>query len=144
MKTKQIEKLLLLEQTGELTARQRRMLNTNPDAQAKRDELKVLCASVPAVDVEPSPWAVAKIDARLRKERRPVLNFSNVWKPIFLTVACLTLVVSTFDFNQTSPAPVAVMAAEVDVWNVQFEEDLVELESLILAISGDSFDMVEL
>ena len=39
---------------------------------------------------------------------------------------------------------VAVATAGMDVWNVQFEEDLVELESLILAMSGDSVDIVEM
>ncbi len=144
MKIRKIEKLLLLEQTGELSSRQRRALNACPVAQAKRDELKAFCASVPAIDIEPSPWAVTKIAARLREERRSVVSFSKVWKPVFLTAACLTLVVSTFDFNQTSPAPVAVAVAEVGVWSAQFEEDLVELENLILAISDSSLDIMEM
>ena len=54
------------------------------------------------------------------------------------------LVVSTFDFRQTSPVPVSVTASELDVWDNQFEEDLVELESLILAISGDPLDIMEM
>jgi len=128
-----------VEQSGELSIRQRRLIDACPEAQAMRDELTVLCAATPVPDVEPDPWAATKIAARLREERRPALSFSKVWKPVFLTAASLMLVVSTFDFKQTVPNSVVITEAEteMDVWNNQFEEDLVELESLILAISGD-------
>jgi len=144
MKTKKLEKWLLLEQSGELSARRQRVLNACSEAQAKRDELKALCAAVPILDVEPEPWAITKIAARLREERRPVVTFSKVWKPVFLTAACLMLVVNIFDFKQTSSTSVVIEMTEVNVWNDQFEEDLVELESLILAISGDSLDIMEM
>jgi len=144
MKTNTLEKYLLLEQSGELSARKRRLLEACPEAQAKRDELVVLQAATPLVEIEPSPWAATKIAARLRDERQPTLTFSKVWKPVFLTAACLMLVVSTFDFRQTIPESVFVAESELDVWDSQFEEDLVELESLILAISGDSLDIMEM
>ena len=137
MKTKTLEKYLLLEQSGELSARKRRLLDACPEAQAKRDELKILQVATPLSEVEPSPWTTTKIAARLREERKPVVTFSNVWKPVFLTAACLTLVVSTFDFKQTVPDAVVFTETEMDAWNNQFEVDLVELESLILAMSGD-------
>jgi hypothetical protein len=60
--------------------------------------------------------------------------------------ACLTLVVVTLDFTP-EPSAVSVAAVAVgdeDEWNVQFEEDLVELENLILAISGDPLDIMEM
>jgi len=144
MKTTKLEKLILLEQSGELSARQRRQLDACPEAQTKRDELTVLHAATPLSDVEPDPWATTKIAARLRNERRPGFAFSKVWKPVFLTAACLTLVVSTFNFKQTSAEPAVVAETEMDAWNDQFEEDLVELESLILAMSGDSLDIMEM
>jgi len=152
MKTTTLEKYLLLEQSGELSTRQRRLLDACPEAQAKRDELTVLCAATPLSDVEPSPWTATKIAARLREEQRPVVTFSpssflragKVWKPVFLTAACLMLVVNTFDFKQTASTSVVVEMTEADVWNDQFEEDLVELESLILTISGDSLDIMEM
>jgi len=137
MKTTTLEKWLLLEQSGELSARRQRLLNACPEAPVKRDELKALCAAVPAVDADPEPWTATKIAARLREERRPAFSFSKVWKPVFLTAACLMLVVSTFDFKQTVPNSVVITETEMDVWNNQFENDLVELESLILAMSGD-------
>jgi len=146
MKTKQIEKWLLLEQTGELSERKRRLLNACPEADAKRAELKALCSAVVPSDAEPSPWAVTRINARLQTERRSILLPLRVWKPILALAACLTLVVTTLDFRPESSAVsvAAVAVGEVDVWNVQFEEDLVELESLILAISGDPLDITEM
>ena len=144
MKTTKLEKLILLEQSGELSAQQRRLLDACPEAKAKRDELTVLHAATPLLEVEPSPWTATKIAARLREEPRPVLRFSKVWKPVFLTTACLMLVVSTFDFKQTVPDAVVVTETEMDGWNNQFEDDLVELESLILAISGDPLDVMEM
>ena len=144
MKTIKLEKRLLLEQSGELSPRQRRQLDACPEAQAKRDELRLLRAATPVSDVEPDPWAATKIAARLRPERASLFEFSRLWKPVLLTAACLMLVVNTFDFKQTSPTPVVEMTTEMDVWNDQFEEDLVELESLILAMSGDSLNIVEM
>ncbi len=144
MKTTTLEKLILLEQSGELSVRQHRLLDACPEAQTKRDELMVLHAATPIAEVEPSPWATTKIAARLREERRPAVTFSKVWKPVFLTAACLMLAVSTFNFKQTSTDSAVVVATEMDAWNDQFEEDLVELESLILAMSGDSFDIMEM
>ena len=144
MKTKKLERLLLLEQSGELSHRKRCLLNACPEAQAKRDELNTLCAAIPTSDAEPSPWTTKKIVARLREEQKPVVTFSKVWKPVFLTVACLMLAVNTFNFKQTSLEPTVVVATEMDAWNDQFEEDLVELESLILAISGDPLDSMKM
>ncbi len=145
MKMKTLEKYLLLEQSGELSARQRRQLDACPEAQAKRDELNVLCAATPTAAVEPSPWTTTKIAARLREDQRPAFTFSKVWKPVFLTAACLMLVVNTFDFKQTpSSSAVVATTVEVNVRYDQLEEDLVELESLILAMSGDSLDIMEM
>ena len=144
MKMKTLEKWVLLEQSGELSPRRQRKLEACPETQAKRDEYQALCEAVQIPDVEPSPWAVTKIAARLREERHPVLTFSKVWKPVFLTAACLTLVVSTFNLNQAPSALAVVAVVEAEEWNVQFEEDLVELESLILAISGDSIDTMDM
>jgi hypothetical protein len=148
MKTKQIEKLLLLEQTGELSSRQRRKLAVCSEVQAKRDELKAFCAAVPAADVEPSPWVATKIAARLRTERRPVLIFSKHWKTTVALAACLAVITGILNFHgnqKSSTVVVAVAAASAeDVWNDPLEEDLSRLESLIVAISGDPLDIMEM
>ena len=146
MNAKKLEKWILLEQTGELSPRKQKILNALPQAAGKRAELNALHAAVPQIKEEPSPWAVARIHARLKKEKRPLLLPVRVWQPILALAACLMIFATTFDF---SPDPSAVASASVevgvaDVWNVQFEEDLAELESLILAISGDPLDIMEM
>ena len=140
-----LEKRVLLEQSGELSPRQQRRLNGCPEAQAVRDELNAFFSTVQEFDTEPSPWAVPRINARLQKERRSILLPIRVWQPILALAACLTLVVTTLDFmSGTSSESTASITVVEDVWNVQFEEDLAELESLILAISGDPLDITEM
>jgi ferric-dicitrate binding protein FerR (iron transport regulator) len=145
MKTKNIDHLILLEQSGELSAQQKRLLDTCPEAQAKRDEFAALSAAFSPSGAEPSPWATTKITAQLRASRRRGLIPARVWTPIVAMAACLTLVVSIIDFK---PVPyqnsVDVVMAEMDVWDTQFDADLVELENLIQAISGDPLDIMEM
>jgi ferric-dicitrate binding protein FerR (iron transport regulator) len=151
MKTKKIEKWLLLEQSGELSPRQirslSRMLASSEEARALRNELGRLKGSIIFPDEEPSPWTVTKIAARLREERRPVFSFSKVWRPALAVAACSLMVTGILNFHgkQVSSAPVAVVAAAgVDVWDDPFEEDLSRLENLIVAISGDPLDIMEM
>jgi hypothetical protein len=146
MNEKKLEKWILLEQTGELSPRKQKMLNAFPQAAGKRAELIALQAAVPSVNEEPSPWATARIAARLKTEKRPLLLPVRVWQPVLALAACLTILVTQVEF---APEPFAVASASVevgvaDVWNVQFDEDLAELESLILAISGDPLDIMEM
>ena len=89
MNAKKMEKWILLEQTGELSPRKQKILNACPQAQEKRDELNALFSAVPNVETEPSPWAATKINARLQKERRPVLLPARVWQPVLALAACL-------------------------------------------------------
>jgi hypothetical protein len=148
MKTKKIEKWLLLEQSGELSPRRRRLLNGCPEAQSKRAELNALCAALPALDAEPSPRTVIRITARLREEHRSGLTFSRALKPALALAASLMVVGGILNFHgkQTSSASalVVVAAAEVDVWNDPLEEELGRLENLIIAISGDPLDIMEM
>lgn len=147
MKAKKLEKWILLEQSGELSPRLQKKLNACPEAQAKRDELAALSAAVQAPDAGPSPWVAVRIHSRLQKERRSLLLSVRVWQPILALAACLTLAVLTFDF-MPGPSPVSAEAvvAEVerDAWSTRFEEDLVELEGLILAISDTPLDIMEM
>jgi len=149
MKTEKLEKWLLLEQTGELSARQRRELAACPEAQAKRDELKALRMALPVLDAEPSPWTVTKIDAQLRKTSRMVWTVSRVWRPALALAACLTLVAGILNFHDeqqvSSTSATVVLAAAVEgVWNDPLEEDLGNLERLIVAASGDSLSIMEM
>lgn len=148
MKTKTMQKWLLLEQTGELSPRRKQRLNACPEAQALREELRSLYASIPESSIQPSPWSVAKIDARLREERRSTTVFSKHWKTALALAACLTATVGILNFHggqvSSSPAVAVATVAGVDVWSVPIEEDLSKLESLIVAISGDPLDIMEM
>jgi len=145
MKRKKLEKLLLLEESGELSARQRRLLEVCSEARAKRAEMKALCEAVPVSDAEPGVWDITKISARLREEPHSVFAISTGWKPALALAACLAIVAGFLIFNRVASSyTVVATAAEVIVWDDQFEEDLVELESLILAMSGDPLDIMEL
>ncbi len=151
MKTKKLEKLLLLEQSGELSPRQLnrlgRELAVSGKARRLRTELNVLSRSIHTPDIEPSPWAVARIASRVRTEKAPVFTLSRVLKPALVLAAGLTVIAGIFDFHgmQTSSTSTAVVAAaEVDVWNDPVEKDLSKLENLIKAISGDRLDIMEM
>jgi ferric-dicitrate binding protein FerR (iron transport regulator) len=149
MKTKTIEKWLLLEQTGELSPRRQRRLNACPEAQERRNELQTLCASVPRPDPELPPWSVTRIDARLQSEHRLSSTFLRMMKPALALAACLAVAFGLLNFHrkQTLPAPVTVATATVngvDVWSDPLDEDLCKLENLIVAISGDPLDIMEM
>lgn len=151
MKTKKLEKWLLLEQSGELSLRQlrslRRVLASSEEARALRNELGCFKESIILPEIEPSPWSVTRISARLSEEHRPVSVFSRVWKPVLALAACLTVIAGVLNFHgeQTSSAPVAVLAtAGVDVWDDPLEEDLSRLENQIAAISGDPLNLMEM
>jgi len=144
MNAKKPERLLLLEQSGELSPAQRRALGQAGDVESTRRELKALCATIQSPDVEPDPWAITRIAARLRKEPRPVLLWAR--KPVLALAAIMVLAAGLWIFKggQPSVSSFAVATAEVDVWNDPFETELQELEVLILAISEDSFDIMEM
>lgn len=150
MKTKTIEKWILLEQTGELSPRRQRILNASAEAGEKRAELAALRNALPPSDAELPPWSVAKINARLCAERHSSIGFSNAWKPALALAACLTVIVGTvnhFHGNNESSAPAVVASVAtdgVDVWSVPNEDDLTKLENLIVAISDDPPDIMEM
>lgn len=151
MKIKKLEKWLLLEASGELSPRQLRRLDrelaVSEDARALRQELGRLRGSILLPEIEPSPWTVTRIAARLREDRRSVLTVTQALRPILALAACLTLVVGILNFHgkqNSSSLATVVAAAGVDVWNDPLEEDLSRLERQIMAISGDSIDTMEM
>lgn len=151
MKTKKLEKWLLLEQSGELLPRQLRRLDRelsgSEKARALRKELSRLKGVIITPDVEPSPWAVAQITARLRGESRPAIPLTSILKPVLALAACLALMLSIGNFHgdqASSASTVVVAAAGVDVWDDPIEADLSKLENLIVAISGAPVDIMEM
>lgn len=170
MNTRKLEKWLLLEQSGELSPRQalrlNRALEASEEARVLKSELVRLKGSIRTPNVELAPWTVAKISARLNGHHRPVLNFyrgchslrslprirgaslaSLGWKPALALAACLAVVAGVLNFHGKqipSTSTAVVVAAGADVWNDPFEEDLSKLENLIVAISGDPLDIMEM
>ena len=149
MKTNKLEKLLLLEQSGELSAWQLRRLGrelaVSEEARILRQELGRLRGLILLPEVEPSPWTVAKIAARLHDEHRSVLAVTRVLKPVLALAACLMAVAGIFNFHgKQVSSSVAVAASVVDVWSDPLERDLSRLESQIAAISSDSLDTMEM
>jgi hypothetical protein len=152
MKTNKLEKLLLLEQSGELSPGQRcrleHELQVSEKARKLRTDLGVLSGSINKPDVELSPWTVARIDARLREKSHPAFNPAVLWKPVLALAAGLTIISGVFNFNEnqisSAPAVAVTGTTEVDVWSVPFEEDLRRLETLIMAISVNPADLMEI
>lgn len=148
MNAKKLERWVLLEQTGELSPRQvrrlNRMLNQSEASRKIRDDLLLFSRSVQKSDEPLSPWVVTRINSRLRGQLRPDTFLSGVWRPALAMAACIALVAGILNFRDGNLPSGALATAGVDVWNVQYDDDLGQLESLILAISDDSFDIMEM
>ena len=149
MNPQQLEQLLLLEQSGELSPRQRRALDAelaaSPAARRFRDQLRALAAAVPPPAAAPAPAAAARIAARLTPRSRMV-----VWKPLLATAAALALLLGVYTFRPgpaSAPVETAAVAAaaEEEEWTDPLDAEFTELESLLLAISSDdSLEITEL
>lgn len=153
MNPKQLEQFLLLEQSGELSPRQRRALDAGlaaaHAARRFRDQLRTLAAAVPAPAAGPAPGAAVRIAARLQAP--PVSAFRPAWKPALAAAAALALFIGVRAFR---PAPVSIPAAETaavataaeeEEWTDPLDADFTELESLLAAISSnDAFEITEL
>jgi anti-sigma factor RsiW len=156
MNPTQTEQLLLLEQSGELTATQRRALDAelaaNPAARELRAQLRGLAAVLPPPAAGPAPDAAAQIAARLAqaKANAPAPLFRPAWKPALAAAAVLALLlgIQTYRAGHTPVSPesalVQIETAEDDEWTDPLEEEFAELESLMLAISDNPFDYLEL
>ena len=149
MNPKQLEQLLLLEQSGELSPQQRRDLDAElaatPEARRFRDQLRALSAAVPPPAAAPAPDAAARIAARLAPRPRMV-----VWKPLLATAAALALLLGVYTFRPgpaSAPVETAAVAAaaEEEEWTDPLDAEFTELESLLAAIStDDAFEITEL
>lgn len=152
MKAAKLEKWMLLEQSGELSPARIRRLNrvlaSSQEARELRDTLNLLKNSVVIPDIELPPWTVRRIAARLYREPAPQISSFRILRPAAALAAGLMLAAGIFNFHgeQNSSASSTVLAAVagVDVWNDPLEEDLGRLENLIVAISGDPLDIMEM
>lgn len=155
MNTTELEQLLLREQSGELTAKQRRALDAelaaNPAAQRLRTELRGLAAALPA-PAAPAPSAAGTIAARLRPPARPAV-FRPAWKPALTFAAVLALLLGVRAYRDqpgagetAAPAVVTATAAmEAEEWTDPLDAEFTELEDLLLAIDSTAgLDLTEL
>ena len=154
MNPHELERLLLLEQSGELAPAQRRALDAelaaSADACRLRDQLRAWTAAIPPPAAGPAPDAAARIAARLRPPRPAAWIFRPVWKPALAAAAAMALFLGVRAFR---PAPVAApietaavaTAAAEEEWTDPLDAEFTELENLLLAIStDDSLNVAEL
>ena len=155
MNPHELERLLLLEQSGELSAAQRRALDAelaaSPAARRFRDQLRALAGAVPPHAAGPAPDAAARIAARLHAKPKPVFAFQPAWKPALAAAAALALLLGVRSFQRpaATPAPAetaaVATAAEEEDWSDPLDADFTELESLLAAMTSDaSFEITEL
>ena len=154
MNPMQLERLLLLEQSGELAPKQRRELEAelagSAEARQQRDDLRRLAAALPAPAAQPVPGTATKIAARLRQPARPAFNLLPAWKPALAAAAALALILGVRAYRAApgtaEPAPaVAAAAAAEEEWTDPLETEFIALEELLAALDEtDSFAITEL
>jgi len=152
MNTQKLEPLLLLEQSGELSSKQRRQLDSelaaSENARQLRDQLRQISAAIPAPTAQPAPDAAARIAACLRQAPKPTTAFRPAWKPALAAAAALALLLGVRTFHaktQVLPSPaLASVTAEEDEWTDPLEQDFTELENMIATISTNSLDITDI
>ena len=155
MNAQQLEQLLFLEQSGELTDKQRRQLDAelaaSADARQLRGQLRGLAAAVPSA-AAPAPDAAARIAARLDQADRPASIFLPAWKPALAAAAALALLLGVRAYQaHKSPAATAPVVAssaaeeQEEEWTDPLDAEFTELESLMDTMaSDDSFEITEI
>ena len=154
MNPTELERLLLLEQTGELSAPQRRQLDAELAASAEarrlRDGLRHLADAIPDPAFSPAPDAARRIAERLGRPKPVAGLFRPAWRPALAAAAALALLFGLYALR-TPPAPVQMAAVEIPAgaeeyeWTDPLDAEFAELETLLLAIStDDAADATEL
>ena len=137
MNSNQLEQLLLLEQSGELSPSQRRALDAelaaSPETRRFRDQLRALAAAAPAPAAGPAPDAAARITARLAPRPRMV-----VWKPLLATAAALALLLSVYTFRPDPASAPIETAGDDEVYVGRVRTDPTVANGLSLWIASDN------
>lgn len=155
MNLNQLERLLLLEQSGEISPKQRRALDAELGASAgarrQRDQIRGFAASVPSSTATPSPGTVQRIHARLQSRPTPSPIFHPVWKSALASAAALALLIGVHAYRSSTnpipsePAVASVTTASEEEWTDPLDSEFTELESLIATFSTDNtFEMTEI
>lgn len=156
MNPAETEKLVLLQQSGEISpADQRRLdaaLAASPDARRFRDSLLSFADAARSLPQQPAPDSAARIAARLSPTLRSASPFSLPRKPFLAAAAAAALLLGALSLRSAlrphSPSPVAASFAESAIpdeeWSDPYDADFAELETLLSSISPDPFDSMEL
>ena len=142
MNRDKLEKWILLEQSGELSARRsailRRLLDENPEARAWRDALIRISETVRATppDREPGQRTVQNILREARQNgpsRPPAFDWAR-WMPraAYAAAALALAFLGWSGFRASGPAPDSARpAAALLAWDDGFDTQLSELESVM-------------
>ena len=157
MTPQQIEKLLLLEQTGELSSKQRQRLQealaTSAAARQQREQWQKMAALLPppAWQLAPAPEAAARIAARLQATEAATAPIRRPYAlhPAWAAAAILILLaISAALLRPTAPAPLTataeIEADEWDAWDDPLEADFAALEDLLADIASEPFELADL
>lgn len=153
MNPNELERLLLLEQSGELSAPQRRRLAAELDASAGARQLRAglrgLAAALPEPSFSPAPDAAPRIAERLRRPEPTARIRPPLLRPVLAAAAALALLAGFFAFRPPAPVQTAAVESPADTeeyeWTDPLDAEFAELETLLLAISSDqALDITEL
>ena len=154
MNPQQLERLVLLESTGELSRRQRRVLEaglaSSAEARQFRDQLRRFGAVLPVPAGPCASEVAAQIDARLKAQRavRPV--FRPGWKAACAVAALVALlagvqVVRHDRGGVAASGSVPSLAGVEAEWSDPLETDFAELEELLASLDdGEAYVQTEL
>ena len=152
MNLKATERLLLLEQSGELTPAQRRALDaelaTSATARLRRDQLRLIADAIPPPPTAPAPDAARQLAARLTAPR-PARFGAAARNAALAAAAALALLLGIRAHRSPSSAPPPLAAAaaehlEDDAWEDPLESDFADLETLMLAVLEYELDFSDL
>lgn len=154
MNPKDLEQLLLLEQSGELTPQQQRRLEAElaaaPAARQLRRELQGMARAIPEPPAGPAPDATEKILARLAANRpAPAHN----WFPTVAAAAALALLLGSYALHSSRSLDAGTGRAQAtqsamldaDEWTDPLEQEFADLENLFRVMAEQPlFDLVDL
>ena len=155
MNPNQLELLLLLEQSGELSPQQRRELDAelgaSAEARCQRAQLRSFAAAIPTSPAQPAPGTAQLIHARLQSQQKPSTAFHPAWKSALTAAAALALLIGVHAYRgKTNPIPSEPTVAsstvvEEEEWTDPLDSEFTELENLISTFStDDTFEMTEI
>jgi len=159
MSEENLERLLLLAQTGELTDSQRKELDTHLErtesAVAYRDDLEAIVSAVRETplprDLDPMVMRRIEIQGRREMKTSPSRNrvsFLHIWRPALASgIAAIVLLFLGIRVAQQQNQGMANSGAGVEIapsiepmelaWDVEFDDEVEDLNALLALAEGD-------